>query len=153
VARKGEQIENPVAGMTLKFLQTSADTGGELLEMEATYRPSSNPPIPHFHPSQREHFEILEGTMKAQVGGEPVRELSAGETLDIDAGVVHKMWNDGAVQARTLWQTRPALRTEEFFEQTSEVFREAHDSGGDPDGARLGEIVEEFGAEFRVGAL
>jgi quercetin dioxygenase-like cupin family protein len=152
VARKGEQIENPVAGMTQKFLQTAADTDGELLEMEATYQPSSNPPIPHFHPSQREHFEILEGTMKAQVGDEPVRELGPGETLDIEAGVVHSMWNDGPGQARTLWQTRPALRTEEFFEQTSALFREAHESGEDPDGARLGAIVTEFSDEFRIGA-
>ncbi len=62
------------------------------------------------------------------------------------------MWNDGAVQAHTLWQTRPALRTEEFFEQTSKVFREAHERGGDPDGARLLAIVEKFRNEFRVGA-
>ena len=152
MARKGEQIENPVAGMTLKFLQTSADSGGELLEMEATYRPSSNPPLAHFHPSQDEHFEVLEGTMMARIGDEPERRLSAGETLDVEAGVVHAMWNDGPEQARTLWQTRPALRTEEFFEQTSQVFREAHESGESPDGARLGAIVEEFSDEFRVAA-
>jgi hypothetical protein len=26
------------------------------------------------------------------------------------------MWNEGPERARTLWQTRPALRTENFFE-------------------------------------
>ena len=150
MAQSGEEIENPVAGMTLKFVTTAADSGGELLEMEASYRPSSSPPIPHYHPGQDEHFEILEGQMKAQIGDEPVRKLNQGDSLDVEAGVVHSMWNDGPGPARTLWQTRPALRTEEFFEQTAAVFREAHEQGTEPDGARLLEIVETFSDEFRV---
>jgi quercetin dioxygenase-like cupin family protein len=151
MGKKGDRIENPVVGMTLELRQTAADTDGELLEMEATYEPSSTPPLPHFHPSQEEHFEILAGTMKARIGGEPERELNAGDTLDVEAGAVHAMWNDGPETARTLWQTRPALRTEEFFEQTAEVFRVAHERGTDPDGERLIAIVQEFSAEFRVG--
>ncbi len=150
MARRGEKIENPAAGMTLEFVQTAADTGGELLEMEATYRPSSSPPLPHFHSSQDEHFEILEGTMKARIGDEPVRELNAGDSLDIGAGTVHAMWNDGPERARIRWETRPALRTEDFFEQTALVFRQAHEQGSDPDGARLAQIVEDFSDEFRI---
>ena len=152
MARSGEEIENPVAGMKLRFVQTAADTGGELLEMEATYEPSSSPPIPHFHPRQREHFEILEGTMKARIGDDDVRELSAGDSLDIEASTVHSMWNNGPERARTRWETRPALRTEDFFEQTSAVFRQAHEQGTEPDGARLAQIVKEFSDEFRVGS-
>jgi quercetin dioxygenase-like cupin family protein len=150
MARSGETVTNPVAGMTLLFVKTAADTDGELLEMEATYEPSSTPPIPHFHPSQREHFEILEGTMHARVDGAE-RELRAGDTLDVEAETVHAMWNEGPEQARTLWQTRPALRTEEFFEQTAAVFRQAHEEGRDPDGERLAEIVQTYSDEFRVG--
>ena len=149
MARSGETVTNPVAGMTLLFVQTAADTGGELLEMEATYEPSSNPPIPHFHPSQREHFEILEGSMHVRIDGDE-RELRAGDTLDIEAGTVHAMWNEGPEPARTLWQTRPALRTEDFFEQTAAVFREAQEQGRDPDGQKLAEIVQTFSDEFRV---
>ena len=136
--------------MTLLFVKTAADTDGELLEMEATYEPSSMPPIPHFHPSQREHFEILEGTMHARIDGAE-RELRAGDELDVEAGIVHAMWNEGPEPARTLWQTRPALRTEEFFEQTAAVFREAQEQGRDPDGEKLAEIVQTFSDEFRVG--
>jgi quercetin dioxygenase-like cupin family protein len=150
MAQKGDRFENPVVGMTLELRQTAADTGGELLEMEATYAPSSTPPVPHFHPSQAEHFEILAGTMKARIGDESERELKTGESLDVEAGTVHAMWNEGPEAARTLWQTRPALRTEEFFEQTARVFRDAHEQGTAPDGARLAAIVEEFSAEFRV---
>jgi mannose-6-phosphate isomerase-like protein (cupin superfamily) len=150
MARSGESVTNPVAGMTLLFVKTAADTDGELLEMEATYEPSSMPPIPHFHPSQREHFEILAGTMHARVDGAE-RELRAGDTLDIEAGVVHSMWNEGPEPARTLWQTRPALRTEEFFERTAAVFQGAKEQGRDLDGERLAEIVRTYSDEFRVG--
>jgi mannose-6-phosphate isomerase-like protein (cupin superfamily) len=136
--------------MTLLFVKTAADTDGELLEMEATYEPSSMPPIPHFHPSQREHFEILAGTMHARVDGAE-RELRAGDTLDIEAGVVHSMWNEGPEPARTLWQTRPALRTEEFFERTAAVFQGAKEQRRDLDGERLAEIVRTYSDEFRVG--
>jgi len=136
--------------MTLLFVKTAADTDGELLEMEATYEPSSMPPIPHFHPSQREHFEILEGTMHARIDGAE-RELRAGDEVDVEAGTVHAMWNEGPEPARTLWQTRPALRTEEFFEQTAAVFREAQEQGRDPDGEKLAEIVQTFSDEFRLG--
>ena len=138
--------------MTLLFVKTAADTDGELLEMEATYEPSSTPPIPHFHPSQHEHFEIREGTMHARIDGNQV-ELRAGDELDIEPGTVHAMWNEGPEQARTLWQTRPALRTEEFFEQTAAVFSEAQEQGRDPDGERLAEIVQEFSDEFQVGSV
>jgi mannose-6-phosphate isomerase-like protein (cupin superfamily) len=150
MARSGETVTNPVAGMTLLFVKTAADTDGELLEMEATYEPSSMPPIPHFHPSQREHFEILEGTMHARIDGAE-RELRAGDEVDVEPGTVHAMWNEGPEPARTLWQTRPALRTEEFFEQTAAVFREAQEQGRDPDGEKLAEIVQTFSDEFRVG--
>ena len=136
--------------MTLLFVKTAADTDGELLEMKATYEPSSMPPIPHFHPSQREHFEILEGTMHARIDGAE-RELRAGDEVDVEPGTVHAMWNEGPEPARTLWQTRPALRTEEFFEQTAAVFREAQEQGRDPDGEKLAEIVQTFSDEFRLG--
>jgi quercetin dioxygenase-like cupin family protein len=152
VARSGEQIDNPVVGLSLRFVRTAADTGGELLEMEATYERSSSPPVPHFHPRQEEHFEILEGTMKARVGDEPVRELGAGDTLDIEAGTVHAMWNDGPERARTRWETRPALRTEQFFEGIAQVFRDAQEQEREPDGNRLAAIVETYGDEFRIGA-
>jgi mannose-6-phosphate isomerase-like protein (cupin superfamily) len=149
MARSGETVTNPVAGMTLLFVKTAVDTDGELLEMEATYGPSSTQPVPHFHPNQSEHFEILEGVMHARVDGTQ-RELRAGDELDVDAGTVHSMWNPGPEPARTLWQTRPALRTEEFFEQTAAVFSEALEQGRGPDGARLGEIVETHSDEFRI---
>jgi mannose-6-phosphate isomerase-like protein (cupin superfamily) len=152
VAKSGETIDNPVAGFSLLLLKTAADTDGELLEMDATYQPSSAQPIEHFHPKQVEHFEILEGTLHARIDGAE-RELRAGDELEIAPGVVHAMWNEGPELARTRWQTRPALRTEDFFEQTARVFREAHSEGRDPDGEQLAAIVERHSDEFRVATI
>jgi hypothetical protein len=70
--------------MRLRFLRTAADTNGELVEMEATYRPGSVEPLEHFHPRQEEHFEVVSGSLRARVGTDD-RSLPAGDELDIRA--------------------------------------------------------------------
>jgi hypothetical protein len=150
VARSGEEIRNPVAGLTLRYLQTAADTDGQLLEMEATYEPSSIEPVEYFHPRQDEHFEIVEGTLQAQIEGER-RELRPGDILDVPAGTRHSMWNGSDRQARTPWQTRPALRTEDFFETVFRLAREGKTSAkGVPNPVQLGAIAKAYRKEFRT---
>ena len=107
-------LRNPRTGVEFRIEKTSAETGGASFEMLATYPAGSPAPPPHFHPRQRERFEILEGVMQATIGGER-RALRAGETLEVGPGTVHTMWNDGPGTARMRWVTEPALRTEEFF--------------------------------------
>jgi quercetin dioxygenase-like cupin family protein len=85
----------------------------ELLQMEASYGGTGQFPPAHFHPSQDERFEILEGTVRAIVDGEE-RRYEAGDTFDVPAGTVHQMTADPP--ARLRWEVRPALRTAEFFE-------------------------------------
>jgi mannose-6-phosphate isomerase-like protein (cupin superfamily) len=150
VARSGEEIHNPVAGLTLRFMQTAADTDGALLEMEATYEPRSIEPPVHFHPRQEERFEILEGTMQAEIDGEP-RELRTGDTLSVPAGTPHSMWNASEVAARTRWETRPALRTERFFETVSRLAREGKtNEKGVPNPLQLAVIATAFRDEVRT---
>ena len=143
MARSGEQIGNPSTGFSLRFTRTAAETEGELLEMEATYEGGSAKPPEHFHPRQRERFEILEGTMQAVIGGEE-RELRAGEVVEIEAGVPHAMWNGGPERARTRWQTRPALRTEDFFETIVGL-----GGAGKPGALQRAVIASEYRDEFR----
>lgn len=98
---------------TLSVRTSSADTGGELLEVEATWTAGGDLPPAHLHPAQHEHFEVVEGTLRVLVG-DAERLLEAGDTLDIPAGTVHAMTASNG-PARAIWQTRPALRTEEYF--------------------------------------
>jgi len=135
--------------MQLRLLRTATETNGELLEMEATYVPGSVEPLEHFHPSQDEHFEILAGSIEAQVGGDR-RVLSEGDVLDIPAGTVHAMWNGGDGEARVVWQTRPALRTEEFLRLVGRLAQEGKLTPKGPRNPLVGAaVMQEFRDEFR----
>jgi quercetin dioxygenase-like cupin family protein len=96
----------------LRLVRTGAETDGEVLEMEATYGRTGQLPPQHFHPSQVERFEVLEGTIRAIVDGTE-RRYGPGESFEVPAGTPHQMTADGP--ARTRWEVRPALRTAEFF--------------------------------------
>ena len=90
-------------------------TTPERLEMEATWEADSKPPPMHWHPTQHEHFEVLEGELTVELTGEPERVVRSGETLDVPPRTGHKMWNAGESPARASWVVTPALRTEKMF--------------------------------------
>jgi mannose-6-phosphate isomerase-like protein (cupin superfamily) len=144
MAEVGDVISNPAARMTLRFVRTAGSTDGELLEMEATYEPSSNAPPAHLHPAQDERFEIRAGAMRLRLGEGDERDVGAGEVIEIPRGAAHTMWNAGDEPAVVLWQTRPALRTEEFFETVAKLAR-GEDAG--IDGAR---VLDEYADVFRL---
>jgi quercetin dioxygenase-like cupin family protein len=101
------------AHQTLVVRRSGTDTGGELLEVEATWSGGGPLPPAHFHPAQDEHFEMIEGRLRVLVDGQESL-LGPGDVLDVPRGAVHAMAaTDGG--ARAIWQTRPALRTEQFF--------------------------------------
>jgi mannose-6-phosphate isomerase-like protein (cupin superfamily) len=116
----------------------------ELLAMEAHYRGDAPLAQAHFHPSQDEHFEVLEGTIHAVIDGEE-RLYGQGETFDVPAGTSHQMAAKGPT--RTRWEVRPALRTAEFFER----FYDALENGF-PDGQTGEEFLAEYSDVFRLSA-
>jgi quercetin dioxygenase-like cupin family protein len=138
VAHAGQELEGP-GGFRLRLISTGAETAGQLLEMEATYAGEGPMPPEHLHPSQTEHFEVLEGAVRTVVGG-AARRYEAGEVFQVPAGTPHQMTGDGP--ARVRWEVRPALRTAEFFER----LYAAIDAGG----ADVPAVLEEFGEEFRL---
>jgi mannose-6-phosphate isomerase-like protein (cupin superfamily) len=132
LAQEGQEIEGP-NGFRLRFVLMTED----LLEMDAHYAGRGDLPPAHFHPSQAEHFEVLDGAVRTVIADEPKR-YAAGESFDVAARVVHQMAGDGP--ARVKWQIRPALRTAEFLEA-------AYSGAGaeDPMG-----FLERFSDEFRL---
>jgi quercetin dioxygenase-like cupin family protein len=135
MAYAGQEIEG-ANGFRLRLLETAAETDGELLVMEASYDETGVLPPEHLHPRQTEHFEVLEGTIRAIVAGEE-RRYEAGDTFDVPAGAPHQMAAE--TPARTRWEVRPALRTAEFFER---LF------GDGPDSVREASSPADFLAEF-----
>jgi mannose-6-phosphate isomerase-like protein (cupin superfamily) len=94
----------------------------EALEVEGCWEPAGAAPPKHLHPGQAERFEILEGSLRARVDGEELL-LHPGDRLDVPAGAVHQMWNDGDVPARATWRTSPAGRTAEWFAELDALQR------------------------------
>jgi len=120
MVRAGDTLTNPATGQTLRFLRTAADTAGALLEIDATWAPRGTEPPEHYHPRQAERFTVLAGALRVPVAG-AARELHAGDTLDLPAGVPHSMWNAGDAPAVARWETRPALGTRMPAQQRSVV--------------------------------
>jgi quercetin dioxygenase-like cupin family protein len=135
MAHAGHEIHGQ-GGFQLRLVRIAAETGGELLEMEATYGGGGQLPPEHFHPQQVERFEVLDGTMRTIIGGTE-RQYGPGETFDVPANTPHQMTAEGPSRVR--WEVRPALRTAEFFERLH---------GDGPDSARAAGSIAGFLAEF-----
>jgi quercetin dioxygenase-like cupin family protein len=130
VAHAGQEMGSEA--FRLRLVKTAAETDGELLEMEAAYGGDGQLPPEHYHPSQVERFEVVEGAVRAIIDGVE-RRYAAGDTFEVPAGARHQMAGDGP--ARLRWQVRPALRTAEFFERML---------GGDPGEGFLDEFRQEI---------
>ncbi|MBS1660510.1 MAG: cupin domain-containing protein [Bacteroidetes bacterium] len=116
MAYKNKTIRNPITGQEIRFIQTSKDTNGQLLEMESTYNAMSKEPVSHYHPHQDEFFTIVSGEMTVRLDGEETHTLQAGDTLEIPRNQIHAMWNATNQKAVINWQVRPALNTEQLLE-------------------------------------
>jgi quercetin dioxygenase-like cupin family protein len=150
MAYKGQVIENPVSGEKITFLQTSRDTGGELLEIELELAPDGHVPGAHVHPEQEERFHVLEGTMKFRRG---LRRITAGpgETVVVPAGTVHQFSNAGDETARVRVEVTPALDMEQLFETTVELALEGNTTRkGMPKPLHLALFVRRFEREVRA---
>lgn len=108
----GIEIDN--GDVLLKFVQTAAETEGQLHAQEARYVPRSRPPPYHRHPKQDERFVIVEGSLLFHINGAD-RLVKAGEEIAIPRGSFHRAHNPGDIPTLALWESRPALRTGEFF--------------------------------------
>jgi mannose-6-phosphate isomerase-like protein (cupin superfamily) len=113
--RTGDILENPATGERMRFLETSADTGGERVTVELTLEPNGTVAAAHLHPFQTERFEIVEGTIGFKRGREKV-EATPGDVVVVEPGTPHKFWNAGEKQARFVATVTPALQFEQLIE-------------------------------------
>jgi quercetin dioxygenase-like cupin family protein len=149
LARAGDEILDG-EGYGLIFRQTAQETNGELLEMEAFYRLASELPPLHFHPRQAEHFEVRGGEFHVTRNGETV-VYRVGDTFNLPAGVPHAMYNAAAEKGHLLWQTRPALNSEGFFEKTWTMQRDnPSQRRGLKDMLQLAVIFQTYSQEVRL---
>jgi mannose-6-phosphate isomerase-like protein (cupin superfamily) len=116
MSRPGDALEIPVTGERLIFRRRAADSGGAVLSFEYFLPAGGSVQLAHVHPRQEERFEIVSGRAKIRVGRRLLR-ATAGESVVVPRGTVHRLWNDGDDELHVVVEFRPALRTEQGFEQ------------------------------------
>lgn len=96
-----------------EITRSTADTGGELLEMrwDIQQSPGDSPPL-HVHPHAEERYHVLSGVLEVNVDGEWT-EVSAGEKHSVPAGTPHTFRNEVPVEVVNVHA--PALGYERFF--------------------------------------
>jgi quercetin dioxygenase-like cupin family protein len=110
-----DAIDNPITRERVTFSQRARDTGGDLLRFELVMEAGGARMVEHVHLRQEERIEVVAGTVRYRLGGTE-RGLAAGEAVVLPPGVAHTLWNDGAEEARMLFEVRPALKAEAAFE-------------------------------------
>jgi quercetin dioxygenase-like cupin family protein len=113
MVKPGTMHKDP-AGHGILFRETAATTNGELLEIEVIYPPEGSPPPLHVHPAQEETFEVISGRVRVLHGAE-TRDYVTGDRFVVPPGESHAMFNPSQELNRVIWQTRPALRSEEYL--------------------------------------
>src|SRR3954462_3707020 len=107
MARSGDVLEDPISGDRLVFLQTAAETGGELLEYELTFTPRGFAARDHLHPLQSELHEVLDGALGLIVGGREL-QLGAGDSELVPPATQHRILATHADPLRARFTLRPA---------------------------------------------
>ena len=150
MAYTGEVLHNSVSGETIEFVQTSADTAGEVLAIDLTLTPDGHVPGTHVHPEQEERFEVESGTMKFKLGFKTII-AGPGDTVVVPTGKRHRFNNAGDDDAHVRVEVRPALRMEELFETTAALADEGRVlSTGMPKPLELALFVREYKREVRA---
>jgi quercetin dioxygenase-like cupin family protein len=150
MATKGKSISNPKTGQSIRFIQTSRDTDGRLLEMEAIYQPNSKEPVAHYHPAQSENFKVIKGELTVKINNNK-HILKEGDTLQIPEKLVHSMWNESNGTTVVNWQVRPAMDTENLLETFAGLAIENKtDENGVPNILQVALTVNKYAPVFRM---
>ena len=134
MAHAGQTVENPATGERITFVETAADSGGELLAMESVWPRPGHRATEHVHPGMEERWEVIEGRAAFRIGSEE-HEIGPSEAVVASPGTPHLAWNPTQAAVRLRIEMRPALRWEEFVERLC---------AGDPPA----ELLREFSAEI-----
>jgi quercetin dioxygenase-like cupin family protein len=152
MAGAGHVVESHATGERIIFRQTAADTGGQLLRADLLLAPGAAVAGEHVHPVQEERFEVARGSIRIRVAGQE-RVAGTGQVVIVPPGVPHLLSNPGAVEAQVVFEFRPALNSETFFEN---AFAVMNARGIRPTPRLLlefGEMLGHYGREFQIASL
>ena len=113
-----KQIKVNATGETITFLQTSADTKGEYVEMICTLPTDGQGPPKHIHTLQTEFFEAIEGKLGIFIGDDK-KVLESGQTYQLPANTKHGFYTADNTDIKFKVIYTPALNIEWFL---TEIF-------------------------------
>jgi mannose-6-phosphate isomerase-like protein (cupin superfamily) len=109
-----EEIRNPRTGQRMRFLDPGDESAEALLRIESVNPPTAVPEPEHVHPHQESRAQVVSGSLRFTVEGRE-RRLGPGDAIVLPAGTPHFFANDGAEDAVSIQEFRPALRTAALF--------------------------------------
>ena len=115
MAQPGEVIENPIHSTRIVFRKTEGQTEGASVEMDFFMAPGGSVGGAHIHAIHRERMTVVSGTFHARLGKRRVM-AGPGETIDVPAGSVHDLWNEGSDEAHLILELMPGAKAAELFE-------------------------------------
>ncbi|MCB0032778.1 MAG: cupin domain-containing protein [Anaerolineales bacterium] len=117
MSRSHHTIVNPAIGHRITFLQTAAQTNGELLRIEyRVERPENKPAIPlHKHLKCTEQFRVIHGKLGVIVGGQQ-QFLTIHESVTIPPHQPHTFWNAGDSELRFITGVWPPGDLQTYWE-------------------------------------
>lgn len=114
--RDARRYYNPVQDDYVTFLETSEESSGERTLIEVEVASGGGTPL-HYHRTDDEHFEVLEGTLELRMG-RASRFLHPGDKATGYKTVIHSFRNPTNKPTRFLTELRPG---NSGFEKTLKV--------------------------------
>jgi quercetin dioxygenase-like cupin family protein len=108
-----ERIHDPVHRVAYGF-----EPGDGCLWVHSWFEPGGNLPE-HFHPSLEEHWQAVEGTLRAKVDGTWSDLRPEDGPVYVGRNVRHALKNESGAPAHGLSQVVPGGRLEEFLTEAS----------------------------------
>jgi quercetin dioxygenase-like cupin family protein len=109
-------------GTVFRIIRSSRQTDGAYLEMEWDLPAGGWAPGAHIHPGLTEEYEVLDGSLDVQIGGE-WKTLQQGESAVVPRGALHT-FRGGNVPARVRNVHSPALDFEPYIRLLNATFNE-----------------------------
>lgn len=126
MVKQGDVIYGALSRETFTFLQTAADTDGQLLQIDARIDPGGGAVGnlgAHIHPRAEERFVIHSGEVEFMIRGKR-RLYHPGETVSVPAGVSHAFSVKGDGHLHFTLEFAPAMQFETLFESAFAAMRD-----------------------------
>jgi len=109
------KMENPVTGVKVEILISTAESNGELFKIRSTMNARQMNRAPyHYHGHFSEHFRVVEGQLNLIVGNNKEQlTLKAGESYLVKPECPHTFWNESSEPVTYTVEVTPAKQFEE----------------------------------------